>query len=222
MACSGSTTIPDVRWYVIPGVNEFHFGGEAAGGLWWPDSNRIVIAEGFLKNGPLVRHEMLHALGQFVGHPPKYFRDKCGGIVSCGGHGCLEEAGPLPDPPMTSLHVNPADMQVAVSVSPTVYTTTNGGWVVITVSVTNPRPVPVWVKLTPLGTSAPTFGFSLEPSYRGAQTARSTLMGFAPGETKRASFDLQIGALGAISAGSYAVRGVFNSDTTQAVFLSVP
>ncbi|HEU4997072.1 MAG TPA: hypothetical protein VFT29_19785 [Gemmatimonadaceae bacterium] len=221
--CSGISTTPDVLWYVVPGVNEFEVGEEAAAGLWWPDSNRIVIAEGFLNDGLLVRHEMLHALGRFEGHPSAYYREKCGGIVSCGGHGCLKEAGPLPIL-VTAMRVNPADMQVSVSVSPTVYSKTNGGWVVVTVSVTNSRPVPVWVKLTPQASSssAETFGFRLAPSITGTHTTASREIGFAPGETKRASFDLHLGVLGGISPGSYAVRGVFNNDTTPAVFLSVP
>ena len=224
-ACSQlSAPIPVVNWYMVPRVNEFVVGEEPAAGLWWADSNRIVVAEGFLDNGMLVRHEMLHALGQFGGHPPLYFRDRCGGIVSCGGHGCLKDAGPLPNPPANALKVNPADMQIAVAVAPAVYEKTNGGWVVITVSVTNPRSVPVWVKLTPMASSssAQTLGFQLGQLTTGTEAITGTLMGFAAGETKRASFDLRLGALGGISAGSYAVRGVFNDDSTQAVFLTVP
>src|SRR5262245_11247342 len=84
-ACSGLTTpIPDVAWYMVPGVSQFSVGEERAAGLWWADSNRIVIAQAYLNEGQLVRHEMLHALGRFGGHPPLYFRDRCSGVVSCG------------------------------------------------------------------------------------------------------------------------------------------
>ena len=82
--CSGLTgSLSAVTFYVVPGnsVNDGRDGDVS--GYWSKASNRIVLAGAYTNNGPLVRHEMLHALIQGVGHPALYFQQKCAGVVVC-------------------------------------------------------------------------------------------------------------------------------------------
>ena len=56
--------------------------GRYLNGEWVPRSNSIYLAAGQVTNPGVVRHEMLHALLQETRHPPKYFADLCGQLVS--------------------------------------------------------------------------------------------------------------------------------------------
>jgi hypothetical protein len=82
--CSGlSGSLAAISWFVVPG-NSVNDGTDSeVSGYWSKASNRIVLADAFRTNGPLVRHEMLHALIQDVGHPASYFQQQCAGIVVC-------------------------------------------------------------------------------------------------------------------------------------------
>src|SRR4051794_17852515 len=61
-ACSGLTRpISEVRWYTVP----YHQATQTAAtpdGYYDFDFSRIVLLDGVLLDGVLVRHEMLHAL----------------------------------------------------------------------------------------------------------------------------------------------------------------
>lgn len=89
--CSGrKRPIDAVRWYhVKPG--ELTIRGETAAGAWFVDGNRIVLTAGTLREGPLVRHEMLHAILETGDHPKEFFQQRCGAELACGGE-CLEKS----------------------------------------------------------------------------------------------------------------------------------
>lgn len=74
-----------IEWYVIPDVVTFptDIGEKVA--LWeqLPDGySRITVADFYVNNEMVVRHEMLHDLlnrfGRPTGHPALYFEDRCG------------------------------------------------------------------------------------------------------------------------------------------------
>lgn len=74
-----------IEWYVIPDVVTFptDIGEKVA--LWEQLDNgwsRITIADFYVNNEMVVRHEMLHDLlnryGAPTGHPALYFEDRCG------------------------------------------------------------------------------------------------------------------------------------------------
>jgi hypothetical protein len=93
--CSGKRRPLDaVRWYQVrPG--ELTIRGESAAGAWFVSGNRIVLSSWVLREGGLVRHEMLHAILETGSHPAEYFERKCGAEVACSG-GCGERPV-LPD-----------------------------------------------------------------------------------------------------------------------------
>jgi hypothetical protein len=79
-ACSGRQgRLADVAWFVVPDVTEFPTPDGAEVGRWTRGSNgtRIVIAEAYLDDELVVRHEMLHALMDRGDHPAAYFADRC-------------------------------------------------------------------------------------------------------------------------------------------------
>jgi hypothetical protein len=81
-SCSGrAARFDDVKWFE---ANEITVRGELARGAWFSRGNRIALvgAESFF--GPLVRHEMLHAILQDGDHPNEYFESRCRDIVACG------------------------------------------------------------------------------------------------------------------------------------------
>ena len=78
--CSGRTgSLSRIEWYVVPGAHtvETHDGPKV--GAWSHSAAgvRIVLAGDYAGNELVVRHEMLHALLDRVGHPPEYFEARC-------------------------------------------------------------------------------------------------------------------------------------------------
>ena len=78
-----------VRFYRVlgvPGRDSLDYldpeSGRYLNGEWVRSSNAIYLAAGQVTNPGVVRHEMLHALLQDARHPPKYFADLCGQLVS--------------------------------------------------------------------------------------------------------------------------------------------
>lgn len=64
-SCSGLTgDFYAIQWYSVPGVLSFENG---IAGRWLPNGS-IVLAGKHERDGPLVRHEMLHALRKRGGH----------------------------------------------------------------------------------------------------------------------------------------------------------
>jgi hypothetical protein len=82
--CSGETAdFAAVTWYYVPGEGGFQAGASAdVVGVWQPMRNSITLAEWVIDNPLVVRHEMLHAILRRTDHPPKYFVDACGILVT--------------------------------------------------------------------------------------------------------------------------------------------
>ena len=157
------------------------------------------------------------------GHPSDYFQARCGGIVVCDPPECI----PLPPPPIDAVTVPVAKLEVSLDVTPEILSDgSTGGWFAIVVSATNPSSNAVWVKLDQRPDSlvygwgysttiAPYFGVVLD----------NQLVGFAAGETKRHTFDLELvpGRKGVrTAAGTYRFDGTYNSVTAQPVTIVVP
>lgn len=92
--CSGlQGRLSDVRWYLVPEVEALP-GQDRAAGQYQSADHRVVFAEPYVRDGFIVRHEMLHALGAH-GHTRALFRERCGGVVGCGER-CRADAGTDP------------------------------------------------------------------------------------------------------------------------------
>jgi hypothetical protein len=223
-SCSGHTgAFANVQWYVVPGAAEFTVDGKRYQGYTWNQGDRIVLADGSRLDGTLVRHEMLHALTG-KGHPASLFRERCGGIVACATD-CAASVGEPYDAPTEAPVVSPSELQLAVATTPGVISaSTDSGWATIVVSVTNPHPFPLWVRLDELapgyGTSR-TFGFELyygdSPDTDGHAVYTYTAMdriAFRAGETRRYAFDFRAWA-------GLRICGWFNSVRTDLMSLVV-
>ena len=216
--CSGAARDFDaIKWYVVPGATTIRINGREYHGYAWPKSGRIVLAEQVLLKGAFVRHEMLHALAG-SGHSREYFLERCGGVVVCGGD-CATEVGPEINPPASASEIDAEDLDVAIRIDPANPSIRNdSGWIALTVSATNIRSDPVWVRLHPVAPEEPasaTFGVIIDcisgcgqrSSYEFVTAHR---LGFGAGQSRRLVFDYNL------SLGEYTVRGLFNSDTTAA------
>jgi hypothetical protein len=218
--CSGtSTAMADVKFFVVPGASLFWLEGNVVNGYWSREGNRIVLAEGAIDDGAVVRHEMLHAQ-QRDGRHTRSFVERCGGIVGCMS-ACLEAAGRGASPGASLPRVAPNALELDVGVDPQEPgSNVFDGHLTVTVTARNPRTDSVVVVLSPSrSAAAPSFRFELNSgSFTIANTTSvrdSGLMVFGPGEIRRAVFDLRITASldGARSfpPGTYEVRGGFGS-----------
>lgn len=213
--CSGQRAdMGRVSWYSVPGL--ITGGVEPANGAFFRDGSRIALASGSLRDGPVVRHEMLHAIlslasaGQVSGHPREMFFERCGGIVTCNG-GCAREAGidAYPGPPAAT--VEPAELALSLALDRPSAAASDTGWLAVIVAARNPRAtvVAVNVPASPLG-FGPLFGADVE----GLAHASIRLVEFPPlrpGETRRWVFEWPVGGL---APGAHRVRGAFVSDST--------
>lgn len=76
--CAGRRRRMNVQWYSTNG--ELIQSGDAlAAGLFRPYPDRIALIDP--SDGPVARHEMLHAILERDGHPLDFFAARCGGIV---------------------------------------------------------------------------------------------------------------------------------------------
>jgi hypothetical protein len=193
--CSGRQgNLGDVSLYVVPGVDRVTTAsGQVVQSYWQTESHRIILASSVQFNGPVVRHEMLHALlGNVPGHPRNEFLYRCGGIVDCPVT-CLDSATAAPPDP-SSFVVLPSDsLELIATLSPTAPSSSayNGEFAVI-VSVTNKRAVPVLVN-SGIGHL---YGFRIlgpslliQRSLGGGDPQPAT---FLAGQTKVLAFDLAV------------------------------
>ncbi len=75
-SCSGrSGEFERVEWLVVPGRSFRCSSGECAG--HWEPGHRIYIAEEWMYNEMVVRHEILHDLLDRGGHPNPPFGEGC-------------------------------------------------------------------------------------------------------------------------------------------------
>jgi hypothetical protein len=211
----------DVTWYVVPGPSTFLSNGVASYGAYYPDSHSIFIAETALDDGWLVRHEMLHALLRAGGHPSDYFQARCGGIVICDPSECA----PLAPSPVDTATLPVAKLGVSLNVTPEILSDgSTGGWFTIVVSATNPSANAVWIKLDQRPDSLVFgWGYTMLGGYV-RDLLDNQRVGFAGGETKRHTFDLQLvpGQQGVHTApGTYRFDGRYNSVTAQPVVIVV-
>jgi hypothetical protein len=224
-ACAGVTgRFEDVRWYYVPGPDVIVLGREYDG-FWMGSRDAIILAEEDRMSPSLVRHEMLHALTG-AGHSREYFGDKCAGVVSCGGS-CLAEAGESV-PSDDALEIEPAELDVSLRVDPLLprlSLAADSGWIAMTVTVRNPRPVGVWAVLTRMMDNewvAKTYGFSIRcvrscqggtgSSYHYIYEER---FGVRASDVRRHVFDFRL------DPGRYAIRGEFNERLTDEVVLTI-
>lgn len=223
-SCSGlNGDFAKVRWYTVPGASEFVVNGITYQGVWYANTNRIVIADHSMLEGQLVRHEMLHALLQSITHPPEYFLDKCAGIVVCDRE-CTALDSAASAPPVGAVHVSVADVNVSTDVVPVEQSMqTDSAWVTIIVGVNNARPYPVWVDLTPMivdPSISKTFGYDVFCSTVCAGRTNyaqvyGRIFGLTAGQTRRFSEDIKL------LPGDFTVRTFFNSDTLPARAIQV-
>lgn len=82
-----------MRRFVVPGDSPVLGDGVEYDAYWMAAGNRIIIARRFVRDGLIVRHEILHALLGRGDHPPEYFRRRCAGIVDRNAECRAEAAG---------------------------------------------------------------------------------------------------------------------------------
>jgi len=196
--CSGRTgDFSAIHWYQAPGSRAL--GSPDIQGVFLPRARNILLAGNSIADGPLVRHEMLHALVRDGVHPAEYFQDRCGGTVVCLGE-CIEDGGPQPAVDSLGPIVSPSEISVTSRVDSTAPSLSrDDGWVVITIEVHNPRASAVRVRLPAWEASGWYESFSFVLSICGLpgwyatdlEPVRDSLLVLGPGQTRRETFDVQ-------------------------------
>lgn len=76
--CSGFRgDLNAVEFYAVP-----YFDGIISGRSEWSGRNSLVwFVAHMTEDERLVKHEMMHVLGKFTTHPPKYFNGVCGNLM---------------------------------------------------------------------------------------------------------------------------------------------
>jgi hypothetical protein len=115
-ACSGLTgSLPAITWVVGPDQSSLTVDSEnGVAGYWTFAGNRIVLAAPETLDGPVVRHEMLHALLQAPGHPRDQFLANCAGVVLC-ETACITDAGPAPPADPQAVLISPESLVVTLT-----------------------------------------------------------------------------------------------------------
>mgnify|MGYP000751781381 CR=1 FL=1 len=214
--------LESINWYVVPGAADITVNGRAYQGYSWPRTNTIVLAGQAVLKGPLVRHEMLHALAGRE-HRREYFIDRCDGVVACTDDCAIEAGAPAP-PPSDASEIPATALDVMIRIDPAQPSiTADSGWIALIVEATNTHPFPIWARLTPVneGTAAfSTFGYTVDCITACAggteyEFVYQDRIGFGSGQTRRQVFDRRL------DPGTYQIRGFFNSDTTTSATLMV-
>lgn len=230
-ACSGTTRdFNEVRWYHAPRASIVATLGRRAGAFYTETGSRVVITSERVSEGPLVRHEMLHALHRVGGHPRSLFMDRCAGLVSCDGD-CLKEAGAAPVAAASIRRVPSESLVVWNEVRPSAPRAAIwGGFFVFTVRVRNPYDEPVVVQLAPSGDAgAPlSFRYRFESSAtNGSFNVRAddgAVYLFAPREEKEMVFDFSVAPTQSHSqlvVGEWTLRGWFGDNEASPVRVSI-
>lgn len=230
--CSGRPVdMTTIRWYRTASPNFTFNGHPESAGAWIRQGNRIVIAANEVYDGPIVRHEMLHAQLQTGGHPRTEFLGSCASLVNCVGV-CLEDAGPWKVP--TTYKVIPSeslDISTALAVVPP-----NAGgemWITAWVSTRNPQTQPVLIRALPSVKSPRTFEYLLYGAFGGIQrtlsTGDSSTLYFGPLERKQWLFEFRIGSRTSVDSipidlepGKYSLQGGFANHWSSVETVSVP
>jgi len=194
-ACSGrSRDMASVRWYRTPGQT-FRTGDQSVVGA--RVGSRIIIAEGELYDGPVVRHEILHALIETEGHPRSQFLGSCSSLVVCASN-CVHDAGPWKAPSNFEL-TSPDSLEVTVEAEVTSEAANDESWLLLWVNARNRRDRAIVVS-SPGDPQAPeTFGYQVWGHFGGSVGAiqaglvalDSSKLFLAPRETKRWLFEFR-------------------------------
>jgi hypothetical protein len=212
-ACSGrSGDLGAVNWYRVPGSG-FVYRGHSVSGYQSSYTNRIVLAEEAIEQGPLVRHEMLHAVLRASGHPRSQFLGSCASLVLCQGI-CVEDAGPWHAPRQDYVVLPPESLDVASRAELLAPESDGNRWVALEVSVRNPRGLALVVAAPGHPVTPPTFGYDVLGTSEGIAltqiaTDSSTLF-FQPFETKQWLFEFRVTSdlsQYGIPPGDYQMRG---------------
>jgi hypothetical protein len=193
-------------------------GTESATAAWYSRTNEIVLGADRVSDGPVVRHEMLHAILGQTAHSRKYFIERCAGLVACSGH-CVREAGGPVARDLSAPVVNAASMVVGVDLGTRTLSLSSGTeCVTLAISVTNPHPTPVRVNLQENAEPGPYPGFGWAMAHGGqAIGIQNGRIPFAAGETQRHVFECAFTntSLAAhLSPGDHDVYGMFQSVRT--------
>ena len=207
-SCSGRTaSMTDVRWLVSPQVV---VDGHEYQGYWWENGNRILLSDSRLKDGSVVRHEMLHAILRRGDHPPEFFADRCAGEVAC--NDCLPDGyGATAGDRAGAQSVTASELDVTVDVrQPGNTYGVHSGVLAFTVRARNPLNRPVWVsipadrtfehRIVGAGITSGVY-WTLEPRFY-----------FGAGESRTMVFDVEL-----CLAGSYTARGSFAGQASTEV-----
>lgn len=227
--CSGRTRpMSDIDWYMVPGSSFPSSSGSDVDGLYAQGPERIILAGSVVRNGPVVRHEMLHALlrrqkSDFV-HAGEYFLRRCAGVVECDQQ-CVATSGPIVHPPVDAVPATAADLEISIEADSIVSHGRFGAfaWAPVTVTARNPRAVGILIPVEGYGGYRMTFSLSaLAPagySGRGVYISRisdDVAAGyFAPGQVKREVFDLYLPP-SADAYGNWLVGGGFSGSWVKA------
>ena len=224
-ACSGITgDFASVSWYAVPNTRTFSYEGKQVNAYWIGDPDRIVLADSLREDGPTVRHEMLHVLLHRVGHPRSAYLDACGGVVACTGE-CKVEAGVYGSPSAGAPELQPREVGTRVDVlAPLPAEVLDSGRAAVLITITNPRAVPVWVRLTPRESGDlryPTFGVVADYddpakiAELAAEWSNAELFWLDAGERRHFLWEK------VFPRGRYGIRGYFNSDSLPRQVITV-
>jgi hypothetical protein len=217
--CSGASgDMGAISWYVVPDATDL--GSANVLGMYYSAGHRIVLAGRFAQSGPLVRHEMLHALVTTGEHPSEYFQRRCGGIVTCDDV-CLRDGGPLAPVDSGGPIVHAVDLDVAARVDSTSPSLArDSGWVALTIEIQNARTYAVRLRLVPLEPgyfAAATYGYRRgycdgpAPNDLAYTWRTDSTIVLGPGEVQRQVFDFQVWDVCTI------IQPFFNDDTLSAI-----
>ncbi|HEX7980994.1 MAG TPA: hypothetical protein VF461_20470 [Gemmatimonadaceae bacterium] len=225
-ACSAATgDFASVEWYVVPNTTTLTYENTQVDAFWLGNPDRIVLADARRNDGPIVRHEMLHALLHRNGHPRDAFLTACGGVVQCDG-ACAVETGGYASPPDAAPELQPREVNPRVDVFTPLPAELagDGGAVAALITITNPRTEPVWVRLTPRESGDfqyPTFGVIVDNddpariAAVGADYSPGGRFALGAGESRRWIWE------GALARGRFGVLGYFNADTVPRRVITV-
>jgi hypothetical protein len=194
-ACSGQAgDFKAVHWYHVSG-NGFRWQGDMLGGLWLSFGNRIVLADTGVESGPIVRHEMLHALLRTRGHARGQFLGQCASAVEC-QEDCVRDAGPWRDPgPYTLL--SPDSLIVSQQITMLPREADGSHWLAVQVSAQNPMSQAVLVAAPRDWVIPRSFAFDIRPKAQAGLSIEqpaddSSRIYFAPRETKRWLYEFRV------------------------------
>jgi hypothetical protein len=196
-SCSGlSGSLESIHWYFTRSeLRDPNDDDATIAGYWSLAGNRIVLFVSDTIAGGVVRHEMLHALLRFPGHPRSAFLQGCAGVVAC-GQACVGEAGPPAPPASGTPTIAPSELEVTSAVSPSAPSAGgHGGHATFTISVHNPFSHPVIVALPgSLGGVPVSYAYAMRDGSGGGQNSHDFALDigvtyFAAGETKRDVID---------------------------------